>query len=339
MNFENYNKIYKEILDDENNELSSNYLLNKYEIKHEEELLNILNQIKKNEYISSDNVIINRLIKELDIDENLLDINEIINIKDKVIDYENMNIDEEEIKIQKIETEKIIENKIEDNHKIEEAKKSKNKNLFYISIPIVVIFAAYLLISDSSSEEKKPNIPVTEKVEEIKLIEKKKEEIKPTIVKPIEKVAEKKIEEVKKVKEVITKVEKKKEEIKPAIIKPEVKVIIKKEEEIKSVSENSLNKLEDIKERTIIKKDEIIKTAVITPVVNTFKSKSNIKLDSLESISKYNSKLKYKNNKLYFEGNYYNEKEELFGFKIFKITPVYVKFEDSNKNRKRFTIK
>ncbi len=93
MNFENYNKIYQEILDDDKNELSANYLLNKYEIKHDEELINILNQIKKNEYISSDNTTINKLLEELDEDENLLDINEIIDIKDKVIS-ENLLEDE-----------------------------------------------------------------------------------------------------------------------------------------------------------------------------------------------------------------------------------------------------
>jgi len=91
LNFENYNNIYKEILDDEIGDLSANYLLNKYEIKHDEELLNILNQIKKNEYISSDNKVISKLISELDENDNSLDINEIINIKDKVIDTENLN--------------------------------------------------------------------------------------------------------------------------------------------------------------------------------------------------------------------------------------------------------
>ncbi len=115
MNFENYNNIYKEILDDETGDLSSNYLLNKYEIKHDEELLNILNQIKKNEYISSDNKIINRLIKELDENEDLLDVNEIINIKDKVINVEDFNLNTENNEniqiLETIETDEIIEDK------------------------------------------------------------------------------------------------------------------------------------------------------------------------------------------------------------------------------------
>lgn len=47
MNYENYNNIYKEILEDKEGQLSTNYLLNKYNIVHDEELINILNQIKK----------------------------------------------------------------------------------------------------------------------------------------------------------------------------------------------------------------------------------------------------------------------------------------------------
>ncbi len=67
MNFENYNKIYQEILDiEDDSDISANYLLNKYEIKNDTELLSILHQIKKNEYVSSQNTLINRLIKELD---------------------------------------------------------------------------------------------------------------------------------------------------------------------------------------------------------------------------------------------------------------------------------
>ena len=48
MNFENYNKIYQEILDiEDDSDISANYLLNKYEIKNDTELLSILHQIKK----------------------------------------------------------------------------------------------------------------------------------------------------------------------------------------------------------------------------------------------------------------------------------------------------
>lgn len=362
MNFENYNKIYKEILDDESDELSSNYLLNKYEIKHEEELLNILNQIKKNEYISSDNVIINRLIKELDIDENLLDVNEIINIKDKVIDYENMNIDEDDIEAEKIETEKIIENKIEDGHKIIEAEKSKNKKLAYILIPAILLLGTFLFLNNSSDDKniEKQNVTVSEKIEEVKdleetekpiekieIVEKKQDEIKKEVIKEVVKTEEKietpviKKEEIKKVIEKpIEKVkitEKKKEEIKEVIEKKVIKV-----EEKNSLSEDSLDKLEGIKKIAIEKKKEIVAktTDSVEATINTFKSKNEIKLNSLEEISKYQSKLKYKNNQLYFNGNYYKEKSTLFGFKIFKITPYYVKFEDPKKNiRKRFTIK
>lgn len=151
MNFENYNKIYQEILDDENDQLSSNYLLNKYEIKHDEELINILNQIKKNEYISSDNKVINRLLSELDEDEDLLNINEIIEIKEKVIsnDFDNEDL---------LEHEEVNKPQIEKNNVFEEksdfTKNKKNSNLldnininFNIKYSIIIIFIFFILSS------------------------------------------------------------------------------------------------------------------------------------------------------------------------------------------------
>ncbi|WP_072680541.1 hypothetical protein [Arcobacter sp. LA11] len=332
MNFENYNNIYKEILDDETGDLSANYLLNKYEIKHEEELLNILNQIKKNEYISSDNKIINRLINELDEDDNLLDINEIINIKDKVINVNEFDLqnEEPEEKID-IETDEIIKDKSEKSQNIINETTNK-KNYFLYIIPIVLL-GLVLFFFNSSEEEK------TEKTMIVKN-EKVIEEEKKTIT-----------AELKEEKILSTEIEEKKTSIETPVKKVE-EVSVKLTNEIK----------EDIKDKDIDETEKVVKENVSNDIENTIEktsnseatlnkieestkeilseNKSTIKLKSLDQISKYVKKLKVEDNKLLFEGNYYSENNDLFGFKIFKITPLYVKFEDENKNiRKRFLIK
>lgn len=165
MNFENYNNIYKEILDDETGDLSSNYLLNKYEIKHDEELLNILNQIKKNEYISSDNKIINRLIKELDENEDLLDVNEIINIKDKVINVEDFNLNTENNEniqiLETIETDEIIEDKSKNSQEIIENTNS-NKNYILYALPLLVILGAIYFIGTATDKKSISNKEIVE---------------------------------------------------------------------------------------------------------------------------------------------------------------------------------
>ena len=362
MNFENYNKIYKEILDDEKDELSSNYLLNKYEIKHDEELLNILNQIKKNEYISSENKIINKLINELDENEDLLDINEIINIKEKVLDLSSIDLEDE------IDTEEIIDNKTE--KKPEDINKSTKKQNYYLyAIPFALILITAIYISNDEKPKETLEVSLTQerevKKEVITKIEEtpKKELIKKEIIRKIEKeeakietlpqIVEKTEEETSKenleekpkeiiaeskeksIKEEILKKEVVKKEIISQIEKEEPKIekipqVVKKIEKklietdntlVKSNSEEKLNKIE----KTI---DNTTNTEVV-----------QIKLSSLDEINKYKNKLEYKNNKLFFEGKYYEEDNILFGFKIFKITPLYVKFEDVNKKiRKRFLI-
>jgi len=312
LNFENYNNIYKEILDDEIGDLSANYLLNKYEIKHDEELLNILNQIKKNEYISSDNKVISKLISELDENDNSLDINEIINIKDKVIDTENLNFQYENYEEnQNIETNAIIKDKSEKSQEIINKTKS-NKSYILFSLIILIIIISIFFFLNSGEEEKV--IPISE-VENTKIIE------------------ENKIEENKtKIEESNLAIDAKNEEIvlptSENIIKEEIPTStpispsVIKTEEINSNSEDTLDKIETSLE-------EKQKNKIETP-----------QLKSLNEISNYVNEFQVKDNKLFFEGNSYSENDNLFGFKIFKITPYYIKFEDINKNiRKRYLIK
>jgi hypothetical protein len=315
VNFENYNKIYQEILDDDKNELSANYLLNKYEIIHDEELINILNQIKKNEYISSDNKVINKLLKELDENEDLLDVNEIINVKNKVIhpkimdnflkDEENENINsnidiEEEIieKKQKknskinfiIENikEKISINDIKDKS-IENIKKYK----FY-SLPIILLLGIFFMLSNLYNENKSL------------LIEKDK--------------LEKNIQKNQLIKEKNT---------------VEIKTVPAEEKNIPSVVNNQ--------EDTLIENNENLeeKLNVLEDTQNQIPNKINneILLGSLEEIAKYIKEFKYIDGKLEYKNEIYSENDILFGFKIYKLSAAYVKFQDEkNKIRKTFIL-
>ena len=316
MNFENYNNIYKEILDDETGNLSANYLLNKYEIKYDEELLIILNQIKKNEYISSDNKIINRLINELDENDNLLDINEIINIKDKVINTDEIDFENEDIEeIPNIQANEIIKDKSKKNQEIINETKSSKNYLLYV-LPILILGILVFVFNNSQEEEriKQESVVVNNKdIEKDKVVEvlpKKVEAVDTMAVKkelvdtdsPIEKNIEKKE---------ITKEEEKR-------ITKVIEVVV----EDNSNSEDTLNKIEES-----------------LPLVEIADKKDSPQLESLSEIKKYVKKLEVKDDKLFFEGSEYSENNDLFGFKIFKITPLYVKFEDTKKNiRNRFLI-
>lgn len=338
MNFENYNKIYKEILDDEDGELSANYLLNKYEMKHEEELLNILNQIKKNEYISSDNKVISKLINELDEDVNLLDINEIINIKEKVINTRELDLLEDEInEEQTIETSEIIEDKTQNSQKIITRTNKKSKKYLIYSIPIIALVStAFLLNNPSSSDEKKDikQLEIVENKKIEKIIHTATVDTKPDIVKAAKK-------------EIIKETEVKKENIhletkldKTNLIK-KVELLVVKKEKIGIKDTKKSNLIEEVVESTSNSEDTLNKIDNKVTFNNTDTNivKNNIKLSSLKDITKYIKKLKVEKDKLLFEGNYYSENSDLFGFKIFKITPLYVKFEDTSKNiRKRFLL-
>lgn len=357
MNFENYNKIYKEILDDEKNELSSNYLLNKYEIKHDEELLNILNQIKKNEYISSDNKIINKLIKELDENENLLDINEIINLKEKVIEVNNVSEDNEKEEEKKEENKKEEKVSIKERKKTLEETKDKIKTIIHENIakknPLIYAlpFLVFLVVIFSVSSEESPKVVKSEQKELTTLV--KKDEA----INLNNKVAQ----EITKESEVINK---------EVLAKQEESILVNKELESKSLEniEQSLSK-ENQEETTLVVENTITESInnleeenLITineertseENLNRIEQGDNIKsleetrnvkysdekVTSLSEISEFIKEMKYEDSKIFFKDNYYQEKDVLLGFKIFKITPLYVKFEDQTKNiRKRFLFK
>lgn len=313
MNFENYNKIYQEILTDEKNELSANYLLNKYEIIHDEELINILNQIKKNEYISSNNKVINKLLKELDENEDLLDVNEIINVKNKVInpktmdnflkdqERENISFDiyvEEQI-IQKKQKNSSKINLIIENikekislHDIKEKSIENVKKYKLYSLPIILLLGIYFIFSNLYSENKSL------------LIEKDK--------------LEKTIQKNELIKE-----------------KNTVEIIEPIEEKIINYTNNQESSL--IENNGKLEKNLNVLEGNQNQVQN--KINNEILLNSLEEMSKYIKEFKYIDGKLEYKNDTYSENDILFGFKIYKLSSAYVKFQDErNKIRKTFIL-
>lgn len=336
MNFENYNKIYQEILNDENNELTANFILNKYEISHEEELINILNQIKKNEYISSDDKTINRLLNELDDNEELLNIYEIINVKDKVIDSKTVEtyINENE---KKISIEPKAENIIKDEEKVASVSQSKNKELkfskkyFYIITLIIILFVILITISgekNSIIHEKKENNVEKEIITENKEL------------KNIDIIQEKTKKEENNSESKLLKIE-------TQLPKEEIVLGIKN-----TVIEESKSKVEEIQIENRAEEEQIKNSddkldliqLVETEVKSSTNEKSSLRniptLYSLDEIDKYEKELKYDDGKLLFRGQKYAENDMLFGFSIFKLTPIYVKFQDEKKQiRKRFMLK
>lgn len=74
---------------------------------------------------------------------------------------------------------------------------------------------------------------------------------------------------------------------------------------------------------------------------NTIQKQSNTKNSNTKLVirTEFNSikdDLKYENHMIKYKNKYYKENDILEGYKIFKITPAYVKFEDTKTNiRKR----
>ncbi|QKF81508.1 hypothetical protein [Halarcobacter ebronensis] len=340
MNFENYNKIYQEILDDENNQLSANYLLNKYEIKHDEELINILNQIKKNEYISSDNKVINTLLKELNEDDELLDINEIIDIKEKVISTTN-NI-EEKVEIASISQEKDITKKEKIINIINilklKIKDNTNKDFFVqykkYAIPtfttLFILFLTFFIFNkEDKSIPQQSTLSSNESIKEINSIEiNKKDELTTNNISTNEKIDNS--NNISTLNDDIY---------------DENLVVMSTEnvaEKLDRIVTYSGNLDDEINKYTEESEEELNRDLEEVLAVNTPSnvSSNEIKLNSLDEIHNYKNKIKYQDGSLVFNEHSYNENDMLFGFKIYKLTPIYVKFQDEkNHLRKQILFK
>ncbi|MGB5919378.1 hypothetical protein [Arcobacter sp.] len=347
MNYENYNNIYKEILDDKEGQLSANYLLNKYNIVHDEELINILNQIKKNEYINSDNELINKLINELDENEDILNINEIIDLKNKIINLEELNENyiekDESIKINKIENQDNKRDKSSYHYrtsyftKIIESisqfiKRVKTLILKYLSKidfkEIKKFFSKIDLNYINNLGAKKYTlliIPIF--IVFISLISFNNNTSntssnpqltnKDIISLPI-------VEETFEGKEL-------------TVPHTNIKAtnLANSEKILNALTETEVNTVEDV---------EKISSENITKEENQnnqqIASMETIKLEDLNDISKYMKNITYDDDSIMYKDKIYKEGDDIFGFSIYKISSAYIKFEDKiTKVRKRYLFK
>lgn len=334
MNFENYNKIYQEILDN-NQDISANYLMNKYEISQEVELINILNQIKKNEYISSDNTLISKILKELDENEELLDINEIINIKEKIIDVnfaqsndiaksEPQNDYQSNSAQQQATNKQTVDNNISNhnpdinsNKKEEQTQQNKtvsfdiskfiNKTtLIYSSAAgLVIILFFSLFVSSTSTNE----IEI-EKISQVESNNNKVALVEHDIDKIVTSSGDIELSET----------TEKEDNAEPQ----QTLAIVNNDQE--DISEKELAAINETKQ-------------VSSSTYKTEDTNQTIKLNSLDEIENYVKDMHFSDGNLYFKNTAYRENDKLFGFKIYKLTSMYVKFEDeSNQIRKRYVI-
>ncbi len=365
MNFENYNKIYQEILDDDKNELSANYLLNKYEIKYDEELINILNQIKKNEYISSENNIINRLLKELDEDEDLLDVNEIIDIKEKVITkeiFDNIDVEDE------IEQKTIFDKENYDKVKKESKKDNFNINNlnnlivdlnFKKAIPFLIIFIVFIGIFTlyNTFEDKKETVDYNVIAKnENKDIDKKEDEkniVSENEIKIEEDSTNTKIADTEDINQIEPEIQPQELISKDTITEELIQT--NQEEEKKELTIQNTAKIDNINDidtkidtiviydENDIKADNIKENPeeIVQQTLSKNPPASNgISLNSINELENYQNDFSYKDGNLIFENQAYKEEDFLFGFKIYKLTPIYVKFQDEkNHMRKRILFK
>ncbi|AXX92448.1 hypothetical protein CPU12_09585 [Malaciobacter molluscorum LMG 25693] len=316
MDFNIYTNIYEELINTKNN-LNSRYFINKYSLS-EIELKTILIKIKENEYISKDNKILKDILSELEdyeIDfsiftkinnnkKNDLNIqsNKPINkikIKDKMVDFISNFIKELRSRLENINLEK---------------KQYIQLGIGFISIILIFSITTYIINSkentNTSSNIEKENITTNNITNEKKLL-----------------VVSNNIDTIK-INNTNTE---------------------KKEEDIISSKENSMtvnveDKLDSIK---VIKNEkENSVRAIITyddkkEQKNTIQKQSNTKNSNTKLVirTEFNSikdDLKYENHMIKYKNKYYKENDILEGYKIFKITPAYVKFEDTKTNiRKR----
>lgn len=238
----------------------------------------------------------------MDENEDLLDVNEIINVKNKVINHKTMNnflkdeerenispnIDIEEEIIQKKQKKSSKINLIIEDikekislHDIKEKSIENVKKYKFYSLPIILLLGIFFIFSNLYSENKSL------------LIEKDK----------LEKTIQK--NELNKEKNAL--------------------------QTINKIESNINNQVTSLVENNDILEDNQ------NQVPN--KINNEILLNSLEEISKYIKEFKYIDGKLEYKNDTYSENDILFGFKIYKLSSAYIKFQDEkNKIRKTFIL-
>ncbi|RXK00869.1 hypothetical protein CRU98_00020 [Arcobacter sp. CECT 8986] len=322
MDFNTYANIYEELINTTTNKLNSKYFIDKYSLTHVE-LKTILVKIKENEYISKENKVLKDILFELE--EYKADFSIFSKIKSKKSDdiY--------------IETNKKIvdETKKKDNFivilsNIKEDFKSKLKNInikkdqymkFGIgAFGILLIFSitTFILSSSNSNTEKKEHISALD-TKEIN-----------TNIKKVVTLQDKDVNVENSNEDLLSK----KEETDTTktldtIKKEKVVNVEEKLDSIKVIKNEKENRV-----RAIITIDE--RKEQIKPKTNVSKNSSNNKLAIKKEFNNIKDDLTYENHMIKYKNKYYKENDILEGYKIFKITPVYVKFEDTKTNiRKR----
>ncbi len=300
MNYNIYNSICQDILKEDSN-LNIKFLMEKNQID-EKNLGDLLLQIKKNEYLNNSKVL-NELIDEIAKSRNTLDIHKIISHKENILNTNFSTKDE------------ISLTKNSSNIKSESTAFRFPNKKGYIIVPAGVAVFVFLYFNSLN----------TKSIYEDKS---KKEQVNSTI-------AEKKVSTISKEQKNIVdkKIETSVNKIDVPINTTENNLIPKEKIEIKQKSvENEKKEIS-----TMLDSDE--KKVLVEEKKEKPKIQENNKQTSsldIEKLDIYQKDLKNLNNKVFYNGNYYGEDDYLFGFKIFKITPTYVKFEDSANNiRKR----
>ena len=222
----------------------------------------------------------------MDYSEEMIDVNEIVDIKENIIDKSYS----ENEKIKEVKAEDIINtSKINTFRKDFINKKKFEKYLIY-SIPILLLVVIFIITTKGNTENKGlDNIEIA-----------KNKEV-------IEKKVEKTIDDVKNI------VDNTKESI---------------SEHIKIVELNTLDSGNKV-ENTVEIDNEI--------------KKENVEIEevvSFQDISAHILESKYLDGKLIYNDKAYSEGDDFLGYKIYKLTPIYVKLEDEEKEiRKQFIFK
>lgn len=304
-----YSSIYEKLIDSNNN-LSVDGLLAEYKITPGQ-LKTILVKIKENEYLAKEKSIIEIFLDELK-DYNEEEIEVLLKKKNQTINKkENHNKNIEYIKKILTNIKCFFINNIDKLIIL-----FKKKSYIIAGSVFTVLFLGLLTFFTIPNNDK-----ITDEVK-----------IKTTNNKPFDNKTIENALTLKQVEKVQLKEEKSLQNNEIDTKLDNIKIIKNIENDtitaiIELNQQNQINPISSIEKEKKIKKEEegdLIKSKKTT----IFKIR-----DNLAQIKKH---LMYENNMIKYKNKYYKENDILEGYKVFKITPVYVKFEDINKKiRKR----
>ncbi|RXJ86424.1 hypothetical protein [Arcobacter sp. CECT 8985] len=319
MNFDTYINIYEELINT-TDILNVKYFTNKYSLS-KIELKTILIKIKDNEYINKNNSILKTLLDELK------------DIETDFTIFSNGYNEKKDFHQEEKETKKNTKKSIKPNLSKILFTLSKNINIYiskikhinlekkqYIQIGIgalsvffIMLITTIFMLNDNT-ETKNQNSKID--ANNVIISKKSINEL------PTKKIEKKQVE-----------IEDNKIDVTLPIKNLEKQELIKKEQTVENKLDN-IKIIENKKEnrvRAIITLDNTQKE-IKKKIVNDTKPKYKIR-DEFKNIK---DQLTYENHMIKYKNKYYRENDTLEGFKIFKITPVYVKFEDTKTNiRKR----